>query len=704
MKRTTLLPPDPGERLAFGLALLWMGLVLFHYFPPSAFLDFSFLRPPASDLRHMDPRGLAANLPGFLKTVFVSFAALFTLWRWGRKGRRWLGFQGGNPALRFCLETALGVLFFNGLWMGLGLSGLWRAPLLWALAPLFFGLALWDLLARPLAFQKFPRFEDPGKGGWVLAGLGAVVFLLGLGQSLVPEVYYDALVYHLSTLQFWQYHHGIADFPTNLYSYYPFGAELYLMNGFFFQGGESAKMLDTLAVFLCALAAAGWVAEEAGVFEGCLAWAMVWAFPLTSATAWACQNDALLAFFVLLFLRGLWRWSAEPGNRQRALAAGLWAGAALSIKYTAVLWVLLPLGLWALAGRGLFKGKKGAGFLFGAICLSAAPWFLKNWAYTGNGFYPYFSSWVGGRGLYPRGLQALMADHETVFGKGFQAGAWLRQVVAGDLDKTIGPFLFCFLPFLFLPGRRPPAAKFLGVTGGLFLLAGFLVTHQLRLLMPAFLVCFIAMAVALGGIKGGAWARAWGGLTAVLGLWSLLALLRLGVGYYQSDRVWLGLQTPEAYLNGSPQTSSYFDLTRAVGLLPEGDRVLVVGDARGLYYPRPFYTNSTFDEPLLARLALAEKDGEGIGRRLREMGIDDLAVSGVEGVRISSLYHAYDLPPQAWKRLDDFIRRFTDPVYLSGRKGIYRLRPTPGRGKAPFPDLLLLFREGRNTIAAEEQG
>jgi hypothetical protein len=170
-------------------------------------------------------------------------------------------------------------------------------------------------------------------------------------------------------------------------------------------------------------------------------------------------------------------------------------------------------------------------------------------------------------------------------------------------------------------------------------------------------------------------------------------LARLSTGYYQSQKIWLGVQTQREFLDRSPQTASFYPLAEAADLLPADDHLLIVGDARGLYYPRPYWTNSVFDDPELVTLTQKSKDAEGIGEGLQRLGVEDLVVSGEEGRRLSQLYaHAYPLTPQEWNRLDDFIQRGTDLVYVDGANGIYRIHPLKPALKPRIPDLLLLFQ------------
>ncbi|HEY5037597.1 MAG TPA: hypothetical protein VIJ93_00835, partial [bacterium] len=395
-------PASQKDRWLLGFILFWIGLVFFHFFTLKSFFDFSFLSQVFLGLHSVDANKILANWAYFFKTLFCAFAVCFTLWRWGKKLFNGLNFHEENRSLRFCQETALGILFFNGLWLSLGLNGLWFEVLVLPLALSFFGWALWDFKRGFLNFQKFPTFEGPG-GGWRRVLAFGVIFFLGLSliQVFSPEVYYDALVYHLPTLCFWQDHHGINNFYTNLYSYFPFGAELYFLNGFFFKGGEAAKALNSFAAILCAMAAAGWVAEEAGVLYGWMVWGMVLCFPLISTTVWAAQNDVFFAFFLILFFHALSRWGQGTGSLKEGLQVGLWGGAALTVKYTAGLEVAMGLLALVLIHPKVFNRKYEVGWIavLGTMVISVAPWLLKNWVYTGNAYYPYFSSWFGGLAL-----------------------------------------------------------------------------------------------------------------------------------------------------------------------------------------------------------------------------------------------------------------------------------------------------------------
>ena len=291
-------------------------------------------------------------------------------------------------------------------------------------------------------------------------------------------------------------------------------------------------------------------------------------------------------------------------------------------------------------------------------------------------------------------MAALMNDHEAVLTAGFSVAAWAHRWMTRELDFTTAPLLLAFLPFLFLAGKRGFIFQYLITLTVLCFLGLAMVSYQPRLLFPALAVFVLLAGVTLGGLKDQRWTVLWAVAVGVFGWFSLLSLGRLTVNYFNADQVWMGKQTRAEYLASPAPMASYIALTQAAGaLLPPSDRLLVVGDSRSLYYPRPFLANSVFDPQVLEVLARRAKDAEGIWRGLREMGVDDLVVSGEEGMRVAEQYGHYALKPGEWEKLDGFIQSHADLVFRRGASGVYHLRDQPVQRKKPIPNLLNLLRK-----------
>jgi hypothetical protein len=229
-----------------------------------------------------------------------------------------------------------------------------------------------------------------------------------------------------------------------------------------------------------------------------------------------------------------------------------------------------------------------------------------------------------------------------------------------------------FIPLLFLFRFKHPQLRFLVWTAGLIFIVSLAVTHILRFMAPDFLLLYVLLASVLAGGDRPFWgkAAAWvAGLCALLCIGYLADIIHY---YYDFAGILSGRQTQGEYLD--KKLTSYHSLSEWLSAhLPEEKRLLIVGDARGLYYSQPFLTNTVFDTQVLAQAAKEAKDAEGIAQKLRELGVDYLVVNGLEGIRVSADYHHYDLTTAEWKRLDEFIQRGTKLVYSQNLEAVYGL-------------------------------
>ncbi|HET9869856.1 MAG TPA: hypothetical protein VFR02_05110, partial [bacterium] len=332
------------------LPMAWAVLVFLHYFRS---LGRALPALPELFTAAGPGPGIAVRLGVWWGSAWIllcSAVLVGLVLAWGIRLRRWLGLQAGDPWMGLALAYGLGILGFDLLWLGAGLAHLWWRPLMGALLALGFAVALGDALRYWRAGDFSWRL--PREHRWLTA-TALLYLLLVLGLGLAPETFYDSMVYHLAIPSDWLMRHGILDCPTNFFSNYPYGAELYFLNGLFLQGTEAAKCLHAAAFFFCALAAGGWARETAGSGAGWLAFGMVLTLPLMALNASTTQVEGVLAFFIVLLLYALWKaFGPAPAGGAWALAAGLLAGGALSVKYTAA--VALGAGLLSL-GRGIFR-------------------------------------------------------------------------------------------------------------------------------------------------------------------------------------------------------------------------------------------------------------------------------------------------------------------------------------------------------------
>ena len=214
---------------------------------------------------------------------------------------------------------------------------------------------------------------------------------------------------------------------------------------------------------------------------------------------------------------------------------------------------------------------------------------------------------------------------------------------------------------------------------------------------PAFVVFYLLAGVFFTQ-AGRVWAR---GLSLAATLTALLCffyLASISVYYYACAGIWWGKENRTQYLSDPGKITPYEPMALWISQnLPPDARLLIVGDARGLYYDRPFLANSVFDAQVLAQAARQAKAAPDIRLALERLGVTHLVVNGPEGVRVAADYHHYDLPPAAWERLDEFFRTQTTLVYDRNFQSVYALAPPAGPNGEPMP-LLFFADPGRSFI------
>jgi hypothetical protein len=695
-----------------GIMLLWSVVVLVRYYSsiglaldliPSAFNTSAF---PSLDMSRA-PAIWWESLLILLTGILISWVTL----AWGRRIRLLFSIQPADSWIKLGVEFGLGIIFWDLFWIGSGLTRIWYKPFLLISIILFStvivrdGWGFWRTRIHPVT-----KFFPSEAGYRVLLLVGTAYWLFSLAHGLVPEAFYDSMVYHLAVPQYWFLSHGICDFPTNFFSNYPYGGELFYMGGILFQGTETAKLLHAVAYGFCALFAGGWARETAGERAGWLALGLTLSLPLFSINVWSTQVEGLLALASLLFLYSFYH-CIERDRSPAAWAAltGAFMALAFSIKYTSALVVLSALGAMALLRRKEFSKIKTSQWGIAAlgIFLLTGPWVLKNYIFTGNPFFPYFMALFKGRHLTPWAYQQLLTEQQGRVAQGWQ---WLylpwKAVMANpDGFNFAGPLALAAVPWLFFPGLRRPAFKFLAWVVILFFIGGFWVTHILRFLGTGFILVYILLGCALTGGSKPAWGKGLSWVGAFSALLCFGYLSGISAHYSTCAGVWSGRQTRAEYLMSPGKITPYYDTAQWINQnLPPEAHLLIVGDARGLYYDRPFVTNSVFDEQELSKAAREEAASKGIAQRLKELGVDYLVVNGAEGIRVSAEYHHYDLTADQWKRLDDFIQQDTEAVYQQGLQGVYHVLSTPTVSRTSETlDLVLFFSNPASQFVKDVQ-
>ena len=335
---------------------------------------------------------------------------------------------------------------------------------LWRRLRLSFAPLEWSLLAFALFFA-------------------ALVFFAGT----IPPFDYDVLEYHaqagrelaVGPLRF---------FPHNAYLNMPLGAEMfYYWGNLFFSGLSGGSAALSLAdgcgktlLALCAPLGALGLYAFCGRFlhsrrTGLLAAVCYLAFCDNFQCFASGLNDGLLGLATLasLYAFCLWR---RRGLWQFALLTGIGVGLAVSIKYTAVVFVAIPVFAAMIFAKvrsvsdatAQTSERRAAGergkivsvivFFLAAICIGGV-WYVKNWYYTGNPVWPLAVSVFGDstRSWTPEIAARWASAHSS---SDFSFGAFYNAMADFFArDRFASPFLAVFGVLVFWFVATQPKAR-----------------------------------------------------------------------------------------------------------------------------------------------------------------------------------------------------------------------------------------------------
>lgn len=473
----------------------------------------------------------------------------------------------------------------------------------------------------------------------------AALVLLALMLALAPPVKTDALVYHLAIPKAYLEHHGIVNLPHSMYSFFPLLFEMVFLFAMTF-GVESLPALCGLGMALLLLAGL------AVYFRQYLSPRLVWFVPLLFFSTPTFLEISASAY-VDLALAGFMFFTFYAWDRWRETRLPFWffymavfAGAAWATKLTGfILLPLVVLGI-ALAGRKDNNPRRvlQQALIFGGIVvLFMAPWWIRNYMYSGNPFLPLLMPLLGGEdhaNWDPN--RALMFDHYV---KMFGMGRGLQDLIllpynltfhaapySLKFDGQIGIVFFLLIPALAagLWKPRSPRMAPLAVFSAVLILFWFIYFQYVRFLAPAFTALTVLCVAGLDRMTRpepeASSSPRWPGRI-------LLGVVACGV-LFNVSLIWdtWHKKDPAKYLTGQETRDLYlarniprYPLYQAMNQLSPDAKVLWVY-MRNLGYlaERSFHSDSIFEAHTLQKILERDASIEGLRRQLKNLGITHL--------------------------------------------------------------------------------
>lgn len=443
---------------------------------------------------------------------------LFLLANWfviGRVIMRWI-----RPLEMTRLEShvyglAIGMVLYSYVILLLGLRGFLSIP---SLTILSFGvLALGASSIPDISHLSVPAFNFNEAisainvrverlTGFDIA-MALALTLLGLMfviGNFSPPIADDDLGYHYAAAKIFANNHRIFFLPFFVNFNLPFSEEFLYTAGLVL-GGTYASIGFINLVFM-SLLVLGFIAafkQYVPSLKGALC-AFLMFFSIIYYVFHASQGTVDLKYllFVLLALLGLVHGFNSQDNKWFLLSA-VSTGCSLSFRYHGV--ILWAFGGFAIAWAAFQTGKRryiipGLVWVF-VVLLVGCPFYLKNWAYTGNPIFPTSTRWFKGFLGDPdlSEMWRLFTDptYPFLFGS-FGLGMGWRRLLTTPWDITFNGGLFggydsspVFLALAPLMLWQVKQSKL--VRGGLvfsifYFVAWFFQMHQMRFLNPAIVI------------------------------------------------------------------------------------------------------------------------------------------------------------------------------------------------------------------------
>jgi len=504
-----------------------------------------------------------------------------------------------------------------------------------------------------------------------LAAPFAVVILLG---GVLPPVEFDVREYHLQVPKEF-YQQGYVGFlPHNVYGNMPMGTEMLSLlamavAGDWWLGALAGKTVIALFAPLTALGlyAAGrrLFSTSVGVAAAVVYLSIPWIVQVSSLGL--VEGPSACYLFLALYAVLLWReWErnahpvagmerSDPPGRQAGgplaldpshpvashlCLAGYLAGGAVSCKYPAVLFVVLPLAVWILFKRASGESRVASGerrpprsptpkpqpstlnpqpstlnpqlstlnfqpstilplnwkpcavFLL-AAAVGCGAWLGKSWALTGNPTYPLLygvfgdstGTWTPAKNAQWNGVHR---PHD------FSAPTFARDMArVGLRSEWLSPLVMPLAALAFLVSTRRRLLIGLAVYFGYVVLTWWLLTHRI----DRFWIAMLPVVSLLAGV-GACWSRAaiWRrvlvGLLVFASVSSFLTVTTVAGGY---TRYLVRLDRLRHDPDRVDPWHDYFNARARDG------RVLVVGDAQVFDLEVPIVYSTCFDDSMFER-------------------------------------------------------------------------------------------------------
>lgn len=468
-----------------------------------------------------------------------------------------------------------------------------------------------------------------------------VLIILAVTLALTPPIMTDALVYHLAAPKTYLENHGITNLPNNIYSYFPQLIEMVYLYCLALGGDTLARLSGLGMVLLLLLSLALFFKRKFSSRYALFVPVLYFSTPTFFLVSSSAYIDTQTAAFVFLSFYAWDSWKERRHDGWFFLMV-LFAASATASKLTAI--IVPPLAFLGI----LLNSRKERptqllmriGILAGTCFLLLAPWWGRNYAFTGNPLAPYFLQFLGGEDRF--NWDAARSGLQQIYYNSFGMGHGLKEFLLLPVNLTffsekdslrfdgeIGILYFLLIPTWFWLRRRdlPAVTVF-------FILLVFWFAHfqYVRTLTPSFI--FLAL-LSGAGLERMTTVQSGKSSPSVFN-WRRFVPVGLSMGMLFN----LGLIThewqntrPLPYLLGQESRSQFWTRhipayplfqTANETLAPDSVVLLVYMKNLGYLMERKFISDTFFEAHTLKTILAHDASIEGITKQLHALGATHL--------------------------------------------------------------------------------
>lgn len=603
-----------------------------------------------------NPVHLFSHLGSLVAALGLALGVLYSFALLGRAVRLRLPHIEWSSPVEALWDVYIGTVAAAGLTTILGMAGLFN-PLIFA-AVLAAGPIIqlsngggWTAHWRALYETICSLLEQP-----LLALALSVAAIIGIVPAASPEIFYDALYYHLGLPLQYLILGEIRWIPGVVHSAFPASLDVLFGLCLGLSGTAAAKFFNFFLFILGWCATAAFVQEVTGDKRAAIVGAVaVGTVPGVLIMSTMCGVDASLIGFASMAGLAIARMQRmeQDGALGLAVFAAIVSGFIAASKYTG-LWLVGALALAILVSAGWRRTAVLVLPFIGTAGFVAAPWYLRNLIVIGDPIYPVLRA-LGGD---PDAMWAIERIRRDVPASGVSWSS-LTDLATGLIGNP-GRFGAGAEPGILIPlglvaiavgALRAPFLRPWAVAAVAYFVVWLSQSSVLRYLYPVYPFCALGLAWAV--------ARAWEHcrppaiMAAILAVLALVPLSKsvkvLDMLYNGSDvaALFAGSLSNDEYL---ARRLPYYPAAKWLNShTPPDAHIYYLGETRLLYLTRQVSFTSAYDRHEMSRLIAAES--VPLFDQLKNRGVTHIVVNGREIERLRGAYDYLTLPADAEQRL-----------------------------------------------------